>query len=327
MIYFGTNAAALYFGRLFVGFASGISTSVVPLYIAEISPLENRGINGSFVQLSIVIGILISAIVGIPFSTRQLWRELFAIAIIPVLIQMIMIPFVVESPFWYVMQNRNDLARASLQQVRGVEDVEQELHDIIQACRGFDLINETSSLINSMVEKPMGFRQVLNDRTLWRALIAAVGLQIIQQCSGINAAIYYSTTIFSNSYDPDMAIKLTLLISIINLASTIVSMALIDRYGRKSLLLWAEMTMSVFAFLIPIFDSLKLNPLYIVLCLLMFVFGFGLGLGSIPWLIVPEIIPGRALDVSSSICSGTNWMFNFILALVMPILIHECNIS
>jgi hypothetical protein len=72
---------------------------------------------------------------------------------------------------------------------------------------------------------------------------------------------------------------------------------------------------------------LKLNPLYIVLCLLMFVFGFGLGLGSIPWLIVPEIIPGRALDVSSSICSGTNWMFNFILALVMPILIHECNIS
>lgn len=122
-----------------------------------------------------------------------------------------------------------------------------------------------------------------------------------------------------------MAIKLTLLISIINLASTFVSMALIDRYGRKSLLISAEVTMAIFAFLIPIFDSLKLNPIYIVLCLLMFVFGFGLGLGSIPWLIVPEIIPGDALDVSSSLSSGANWMFNFILALIMPILIHECN--
>lgn len=109
----------------------------------------------------------------------------------------------------------------------------------------------------------------------------------------------------------------------INLASTIVSMTLIDKYGRKSLLLSAEITMTIFGFLIPILDALKSDPIYIVICLLLFVFGFGLGLGSIPWLIVPEIIPGHALDVSSSLCSGVNWMFNFILALVMPILINH----
>lgn len=181
-IYFGTNSTALYFGRLFAGFASGLSTSVVPLYIAEISPLESRGINGSFTQLSIVIGILISAIVGIPFSTRQLWRDLFAFALIPVLIQMITIPFMAESPFWLVMQNKNESAKDSLRQVRGVEDVEQELEDIIKACHGIDANGETSPLLNGSVKKVMGFRQVLKERSLWRALIASIGLQIIQQC-------------------------------------------------------------------------------------------------------------------------------------------------
>lgn len=189
MIYFGKNSITLYFGRLFAGFASGISTSAVPLYIAEISPLETRGINGSFVQLSIVIGILISAIVGIPLSTRQLWRELFALAIIPVLIQMITIPFVPESPFWLVMQNDYDRARASLQQIRGVEEVEGELEDIFQACRGIDRMDETSSLLNGTVKKPIGFRDVLQDKTLSKALIAAVGLQIIQQCNVTRAYV------------------------------------------------------------------------------------------------------------------------------------------
>jgi MFS family permease len=103
-------------------------------------------------------------------------------------------------------------------------------------------------------------------------------------------------------------------------------MSLIDRYGRKSLLLSAETLMAIFAILIPILDNWKIDPIYIVVSLLLFVFGFGLGLGSIPWLIVPEIIPLHALDVSSSICSGMNWAFNFILALVMPILIHERNL-
>ncbi len=156
---------------------------MVPLYIAEISSLERRGINGSFTQLSIVIGILISAIVGIPLSTRKLWRELFALALIPVLLQMLTIPFMAESPFWLVMQNKNDSAKASLQQLRGVEDVEQELEDIIQACHGIDANDETSSLLNGSVKKRMGFREVLKDRTLWKALIASIGLQIIQQCN------------------------------------------------------------------------------------------------------------------------------------------------
>lgn len=102
-------------------------------------------------------------------------------------------------------------------------------------------------------------------------------------------------------------------------------MTLIERFGRKSLLLSAEITMAVFALLIPTLDAWEFNPISVVICLMLFVFGFGLGLGSIPWLIVPEIIPGHALDVSSSLCSGTNWIFNFVLALVLPILIHQRN--
>ena len=188
MIYFGKDIVALCFGRILIGFGSGVSTAIVPLYISEISPLEQRGINGSFVQLSIVLGILISVIMGIPFSKRESWRELFAIAIIPILMQMILIPFIVESPLWLVMQNEHDHARASLQEVRGVDDVEEELQDIFRAC-GISTarqesnisVDESTSLILSG-KKTIGFYGLWEDKTLWRPLLAAVGLQIIQQC-------------------------------------------------------------------------------------------------------------------------------------------------
>lgn len=154
------------------------------MYIAEVSPLEHRGVNGTFVQLSIVVGILLSAIVGIPFSTRQSWRDLFAIALIPVLLQMIFIPFVPESPFWLVMQNQDDHARASLQQVRGGQDVEEELQDIVKALRGFNHeLDEDSLLLHTSVKQSIGFNGIFKDKTLWRPLISAMGLQIIQQCN------------------------------------------------------------------------------------------------------------------------------------------------
>lgn len=154
------------------------------MYIAEVSPLEQRGMNGTFVQLSIVIGILLSAVFGIPFSTRDSWRELFAISLIPVLMQMLFIPFVPESPFWLVMQNKDDRARSSLQKVRGVENVEEELGDILKACRGFDNgLHENDVLLHSSVKQSIGFYGLFKEKTLWRPLIAAMGLQIIQQCN------------------------------------------------------------------------------------------------------------------------------------------------
>ena len=99
---------------------------------------------------------------------------------------------------------------------------------------------------------------------------------------------------------------------------TLVSMALIDRLGRRTLLLSAQAIMCLFGLLAGLSDDLKLDAIFKVIALLSFVAGFGIGLGNIPWLILPELVPGYAVGPASSVCAAINWTSNFILALIMP---------
>ena len=183
--------------------------------------------------------------------------------------------------------------------------------------------NENTGLLSSRAEPIQTIAGLLKRTELHKPLAAAFGLQIAQQCSGINAAIYYSTSIFRSSYSSETAIKFTVLISIVNLIMTLISMSLIEKLGRRTLLLSAELTMGFSALLVAVLAQLNALPILIVISLLIFVAGFGLGMGSVPWLILPELVPGYALGVSVSICTSLNWTTNFILALIMPILIRE----
>ncbi|KAJ3089691.1 hypothetical protein HK102_005734 [Quaeritorhiza haematococci] len=155
---------------------------------------------------------------------------------------------------------------------------------------------------------------------LRRSLIAAWGLQIVQQFSGINAAIFYSTTIFSQIYSSSIAIKLTLLIGVMNLFMTIGSSLLIERLGRRTLLLVAQGGMFLFSFAVPLsYYVLKLPPGAMVVELILFVASFGVGLGSIPWLILPELVPTYAVGPAASICTAINWTCCFLIALFFPV--------
>ena len=190
LLYFGNTFTVVCIGRILLGIASGVSTCIVPLYIAEISPSKQKGINGSLVQLSIVVGILISTVLGVPLSNRQSWRQLFAISTIPVLIQIICLPFMPESPLWLVMRNDHDHARVSLEQLYGVDDVDDQLEDIFRQCgvesignAQVDMSDDENLQLLSCAKNTVGFHGLWNDKSLWKRFIAAIGLQIIQQCN------------------------------------------------------------------------------------------------------------------------------------------------
>ncbi|KAJ3416842.1 60S ribosomal protein L18 [Chytridiales sp. JEL 0842] len=262
---------------------------------------------------------------------------------VPSALQVVLIPFSVEAPKWLANNGNIYDARNALAALRGSgADIEDEVRDIttnggpsesLENGRPNEDTDEhpalgstsTANLITGREESrplrggsnPFTFRDLFTTRALQRPLLAAFGLQVAQQCSGINAAVYYSTTIFSQSYDPDTAIKLTVVVSCVNLLTTLVSSALIDKLGRRTLLITAELGMALSALVVVGAVHAEASPSLIVVALMVFVGSFGVGLGSIPWLILPELVPSYAIGPASSICTAINWSASFILAFIM----------
>ncbi|KAJ3394888.1 serine protease [Entophlyctis sp. JEL0112] len=338
-------------GRVLGGIGAGIGTVAVPLLIAELSPVSLRGSLGALNQLAIVVGILTSQTLGVPLSAREdsRWRVLFLLGVAPPLVQCALLPFCVESPRWLVANRLIPDARHALQRLRGAasaDAVEDELAELVAAnggggCstapaagtpRGRSLYRaaengddqETGGLMERALTPPpeshpsdtrravpssVSVSQLFTIAALKRPLLACIGLQVTQQFSGINAAAFYSTTIFNQSYPPDVAIQLTLLVSFVNVLATLASLVLIERLGRRYLLLASELV------------QLEASPIFVVAGLMGFVGLFGIGLGAIPWLILPELVPGYAANTAVSVCSGFNWGCSWFVAFMLPILI------
>ncbi|TPX32056.1 hypothetical protein SmJEL517_g04762 [Synchytrium microbalum] len=249
-------------------------------------------------------------------------------------------------------------AKRALQKLRGIDGVDDELTDILSVAgatsndsldaRPFrpghdfeddvegrgedgndaDDENDTLPIISasspSRIHRNHGLKPTVTVFNLFKIkalrgpLIAAFGCQVAQQLSGINAAIYYSTTIFKQSYDAKTATLLTMIVSLVNFVMTLVSLVLIERLGRKQLIIISQGTMGVCALGLAGAFSLNFAPSVIALMLMMFVGAFAVGLGPIPWLILPELIPSYATGPSASICTAINWTSSFVVALVLP---------
>ncbi|KAJ3035909.1 hypothetical protein HDV00_003310 [Rhizophlyctis rosea] len=325
----GQNNAALCLGRFAVGVGSGVGTVTLPLYIAEISPVSVRGALGSVNQLTIVTGVFAAGLAGVFMSTPALWRRMFAMTMVPSLLQAILLPLCVESPRWLLGQGFHEEAKAALLKLRGdAAGVGDEMSSLLAAeaeeDRAVNNARQTTYGAIASGGAPTAAERIttgelFRNRALIRPLVAACGLQVAQQLSGINAAVYYSTTIFSKTYPADTAIQLTLLISIVNLLSTIGSSLVIERVGRRTLLLVSEVGMALSAAMAVLAIRINLDAAYVVVSLMSFVAAFGVGLGGIPWLILPELIPTFAIGPASSICTSLNWSSSFLLALFLPI--------
>jgi sugar porter (SP) family MFS transporter len=298
------GTAWLITARIIAGVAIGIASFVAPLYISEIAPVAIRGKLVSINQVALTSGIVISYLVDYVFAGSQAWRWMFAMAVIPAAAFGIGLIFIPDSPRWLAARGHEDRARAVLKRIRTPDNVEGELDQIQQS-----------------VKKQKGGWSELFSPFLRMAMIVGVGLAVAQQITGINTVIYYAPTIFkfAGLSSASAAILASVGVGVVNVALTLVAMQLIDRVGRRPLLLisLAGMTISLgvlgLAFSLPQLSG-SLGWIAVT-SLMVYVGSFAVGLGPVFWLILSEIYPlairGRAMSVGTI----ANWGANLIVAL------------
>uniref|UniRef100_A0ABD2WPQ8 Major facilitator superfamily (MFS) profile domain-containing protein n=1 Tax=Trichogramma kaykai TaxID=54128 RepID=A0ABD2WPQ8_9HYME len=311
----------LFVGRFVIGINCGLHTSLVPMYISEIAPLNLRGGLGTINQLAVTIGLLLSQILGIEqiLGTEDGWPLLLGLAVCPAVLQLVLLPFCPESPRYLLITKQwEEEARKALRKLRASNQVEEDIEEM----RAEERAQQAESTI-SMTE-------LICSPTLRAPLVIGIVMQLSQQLSGINAVFYYSTSLFSSSGLPQERAKFaTIGIGVIMVIMTLVSIPLMDRTGRRTLHLYGLGGMFIFSIFITISFLIKEFFGYVqemidwmsylsVVSILSFVVFFAVGPGSIPWMITAELFSQGPRPAAMSIAVLVNWMANFLVGICFP---------
>jgi len=295
----------LILGRVVVGMGIGLASSVVPLYISEISPANARGWQVSLFQLAITVGILAAYLADYAFTPSAAWRWMLGLAVIPGALLGVGMLFLPETPRFLARHAHFDLARTVLIKIRGTENIEKEFQEIKASSQETALHGHISDLLLPAVRP---------------ALMIGIGLAIFQQVTGINTIIYYAPYIIRTAGISSIqgSILATSGIGVVNVVMTLVSMWLIDRVGRRPLLLTgiAGMIVSLGA-LGYVFQHAQGGELagLAVVILMFYIASFAISLGPIFWLLIAEIYPLKIRGLAVGIAAGTNWLANFAVSL------------
>lgn len=231
--------------RFFVGVYCGLFSGILPMYLSECPPKNLRGTVGALNQLSIVVGILVANVLGLPelLGTKTLWPVLVGLSFIPVIAHFILLYFPESPKYLYMKLNDKPAAEEALKKFRNQNQslVEEELEELEQ---------EKEKLTSESKVKWLDF---WNKNNLRRPLIVALIIQISQQFSGINAVIFYSTIIFEEAgLKGSWPIYGTIILGVVQIIMTFVCMIIVDKAGRRILLLSGMIGMSIFSFIIAI---------------------------------------------------------------------------
>jgi SP family galactose:H+ symporter-like MFS transporter len=309
-----TSPAILIGGRVIVGFGIGLSSNAVPVYISEVSPADARGWTVSLFQLAITLGILLAYVVDYAFARIQGWRWMFGLAVVPAAIFALGMFFLPESPRWLAKRGRLDAARAILSRIRDTGDVDGELQEIV---RSLDQAQEHGN-----------WRDLLSAR-LRPALVVGIGLAVFQQVTGINTVIYYAPMIVQSAgiSSASGAILTTAGIGIVNVLMTIVSMWLIDRIGRRPLLLTGiagmVVTLGVLGWAFLSASPTGALSWLAVISIMLYVASFAISLGPIFWLLISEIYPLKVRSSTEGVAATFNWGSNLLVSLTFLTLLQE----
>ena len=299
-------------GRVVVGAGIGLASSVVPLYISEIAPADARGWQVSLFQLAITVGILVAYIADYTFAASGNWRWMLGLAVVPGAMLGAGMLYLPETPRYLARQGHFDSARSVLIKIRGMQDVDAEFLQIKAATQKTELRGRFSDLLLPAIR---------------RAMIIGIGLAVFQQVTGINTIIYYAPSILRSAGIPSIrgSILATAGIGLVNVIMTLVSMWLIDRVGRRPLLLTgiAGMMISLGALGCVFHWSAKSRGFadFAVITLMMYVASFAISLGPIFWLLISEIYPLKIRGLAAGIAAGANWTSNFIVSLTFLMLL------
>ena len=298
--------------RFLGGIAIGISSMVCPVYISECAPAAVRGRLGSLFQLGIVVGIFLTFFInaGIQACGDHAWNEsvgwrwMLGAEALPAAVLLWVLPRAPESPRWLVQAGRDGEAARIL---FGWLDTSAVAHEL--------------AAIRGAVATESGRMVELLHRRFRRPLVIAVGVAVIAQLSGINAVMYYSTKIFITAgVGVQDAFTATVLIGFVNLVFTLLAVALVDRVGRRPLLLAGLVLQTVSLASVAWLLGSHAAGVALLLAVLTFIASFAIALGPIPWLLGSEVFPAKIRGRAMSVVSFSVWVACYVVAQTFPML-------
>lgn len=295
--------AGFVFFRFLGGIAVGASSVVGPMYISEIAPSSSRGRLAGMFQLNIVAGILVAYLTNYLLAgLDHSWRYMLGIMAVPALIFYLLLWFIPESPRWLVGKGRIDEARKIFRKSGDEEALERAI--LSNAASG-----TRESLFNGKYNKPIFY---------------AVLLAMFNQLSGINAILYYAPRIFEMAgFNRSDAFQQSVYIGLANFLFTLLAMMVIDRFGRKKLLLTGAAGMVVFLILTALaFNSSDGGGAYVIFYLVGFIAFFAFSQGAVIWVFISEIFPNSVRSQGGSLGSFTHWIMAAVISWVFPVIVE-----
>jgi len=287
--------------RFFVGFAVGITSMITPLYIAEISPAHIRGALVTLNQMAISVGIAVAYYVAYLFAASGNWRAMFISAVAPSFILLIALIFLPESPRWLAAQGRFDAAREVLARVLEKKEAERTYEELVQIVHADRLV----------------FRDLFV-RRFRKPLAIGIGLAIFQQLTGVNTIVYYTPIIMQKAgfKTASSAILATVLIGSLIVVFNVVALFLLDRVGRRPLLLASISAMGLTLLHLGYsFGTTEVSRVIVLVDFLAYLAAFCLGLGPVFWLLISEIYPTTIRAQAMSVASSVIWAGDLLVTI------------
>lgn len=296
-------------GRFVGGLGLGLSSLCVPLYIAEISPPQNRGAFVSLNQLAITIGILTGYIFNYAFSYHDSWRAMIGFQFIFILVFVILLFLIPETPSFLASLGKIEVAKKLRDKLGHKEKTEEGKI----ATRKEE--KEKKALSAHLFKKPLCY-----------PFIIGIGLSVFQQITGINTIIYYAPQIFTEAgfASAHSAIFATLGVGIVNVIMTIGALFVIDKLGRRPLLMIGLVGMILSLGALGTLFHLETDHVGIgaVVCLFAYIAFFAISLGPIAWLVISEIFPLEIRGKAMGIAIAANWICNILVSLTFLTLLE-----
>lgn len=292
--------------RFIGGLGIGGSSVLGPVYIAELAPAKWRGRMVGLFQINIVVGILLAYLSNYIITARDLgamqWRWEFGVAIVPSLLFLGMLYGIPRSSRWLVTTNHTEEALEVLE-LMGSPNSTAELQEIIDSVH-LERGARQEPLFNGRYGKP---------------IFLAISIGMFNQLAGINAILYYSNYIFASAgFSSSSAALQTVGVGLVNLLATLLGMSLIDRLGRKTLLLIGAVGMTFALLGVALIFYTQTHQGLLVWLLVMFILFFAISQGSVIWVYIAEVFPSRVRSKGQSVGSSSHWIMNALIAGAFP---------